>query len=308
MRIIEGTTDFCLEGKSAVAIGKFDGVHLGHRKLLGRIAEQKKDGLAATVFTFDTSAASFFGGEERELTTPAEKREIFEALGVDVLIEFPLNRETAAIAPEVFVRQYLAQRMRAAYICAGPDLSFGRGGAGDYALLVRCARECGYLAELIDKVAVDGETVSSTRVRAAVRAGDMEAAHRMLGVPYSVGGTVAHGRQLGRTIGMPTANLLPDGGKLLPPCGVYYSRTILDGQTYRSISNVGRKPTVSDGESVCVETYLYGFDGDLYGRKMRVELLSFRRPERKFDGLAQLRAQMEEDIAAGKEYRETALA
>ena len=303
MRIIERTTDFRLEGRSAVAIGKFDGVHLGHRKLLQKIVGQKKEGLTATVFTFDTSAAAFFGAEEKELTTVAEKRRIFEALGADVLIEFPLNKETAATEPETFVRRYLAEQMRAAYICAGPDLSFGRGGAGNCALLAEYAEECGYRTELIDKVAVDGAEVSSTRVRAAVRAGEMEAAERMLGVPYSVSGTVEHGRQLGRTIGMPTANLAPDAGKLLPPCGVYYSRAVLDGRAYRSISNVGRKPTVGRQNAVGVETYLYDFDGDLYGREMTVELLAFRRPEMKFADVAQLRARMEEDIAAGREYR-----
>ena len=302
MRIIEQTTDFRLEGKSAVAIGKFDGVHLGHRKLIRRITEQKESGMLATVFTVDTSAAAFFGGEEKELTTAAEKRRIFEALGVDVLIEFPLNKETAATTPEDFVQGYLVERMRAAYVCAGPDLSFGRGGAGDYALLARCAAEGGYRAELIDKVAVDGAEVSSTRVRAAVRAGDMEAAARMLGAPYSVSDTVAHGRQLGRTIGMPTANLMPEEAKLLPPYGVYYSGTILAGQFYPSISNVGCKPTVGAPAVAGVETFLYGFGGDLYGRRLTVELLSFRRPEMKFDGVEQLRAHMEEDIAAGEDY------
>lgn len=305
MQIIERTTAFWLNGKSAVAIGKFDGVHLGHRKLIDRITEQKKAGLTATVFTFDTSAAAFFGGDEKELTTPAEKRSIFAELGVDVLIEFPLNKETAATEPEEFIRKYLAAQMQTAYICAGTDLSFGRNGAGGYGLLAEYAGVYGYRTELIEKVTVGGAEVSSTRVRAAVRAGDMEAAAQMLGTPYSVSGTVVHGRQLGRTIGMPTANIVPDGAKLLPPHGVYYSRAVTGGRAYRSISNVGCKPTVDAQSAVGVETYLYDFDDDLYGRDMKVELLAFRRPEMKFDGVAQLRARMEADIAAGKEYRGT---
>lgn len=301
MKIIEGTTDFSLSEKTAVAIGKFDGIHLGHQKLLSRLLLQKERGLLATVFTFDIPAA-FFGGEEKELTTRAEKRAAFAALGIDVLIEFPLNRETAATAPEAFVQDYLAKRMRAAYICAGPDLSFGKGGKGDFSLLSRCADRFGYRTERIEKVKVDGEEVSSTRVREAVRLGRMENVQGMLGKPYSAGGFVEHGKQLGRTLGMPTANLLPDEKKLLPPNGVYHTRVRIDGrdEKYRGISNVGCKPTVSDENRVRIETYLYDFDGDLYGREMIVEFLHFRRPERKFDSVEAMKTQIAADIAAGR--------
>lgn len=302
MQIIEGTTEFWLPGKSAVAIGKFDGVHLGHRKLIRKIIEQKAENLIATVFTFDTSAAAFFGGDEQELTTMEEKRCIFEKMGVDVLIEFPLNRETAATEPDEFVRRYLAGQMKAAYICAGTDLSYGRNGAGNYALLEKYAGRYGYHTELIEKVRLDNEPVSSTRVREAVRAAEMEDAARMLGTPYSVGGCVEHGKRLGRTIGMPTANIVPAKDKLLPPYGVYYSRVVMDGRVYRAISNVGCKPTVNKAGVAGVETYLYDFDGDLYGRNIVVELLAFRRPEMKFDTVQQLKAHMEADIAAGKDY------
>lgn len=302
MQIIEQNTTFRLPERSAVAIGKFDGIHLGHQALIHKITEQKKNGFLATVFTFDTSASAFFGGEARELTTRTEKRQIFEAMGVDVLIEFPLNPVTAATMPEVFVHRFLAEQMQAAYICAGPDLSFGKNGAGDYELLARLAGEHGYQVELIDKVMVDGEVVSSTRVREAVRQGEMEAAARMLGEPYSVSGRVEHGQRLGRRIGMPTANLLPEGDKLLPPNGVYYSRVRMEKKLYRGITNVGCKPTVSEERRMGAETYLYDFTGDIYGRDIRVELLAFRRPEMKFDSVEMLKAQMMRDIAAGRNY------
>lgn len=302
MKIIEGTTDFILPEKSAVAIGKFDGIHLGHQKLLSQLVLQKEQGLLATVFTFDIQAGAFFGGDEKELTTKEEKRAAFAALGIDVLVEFPLNRQTAATAPEVFVEDWLAGRLRAAYICAGPDLSFGKGGAGDFALLSRDAERFGYRVELIEKVKVDGKEVSSTRVREVVRLGRMEEVHRMLGKPYSAGGFVEHGKQLGRTLGMPTANLLPHENKLLPPNGVYHTRVHIDGMdgSYRAISNVGCKPTVSDENRVGIESYLYDFTGDIYGRKMCVEFLSFRRPERKFDSVEALKTQIAADIAAGR--------
>ena len=302
MQIIKQTTEFNLSGASAVAIGKFDGVHLGHRKLIHKIIEQKRENLLATVFTFDTSAAAFFGGEEKELTTVAEKRRIFEEMGVDVLIEFPLNRETAATEPVEFVHRYLSAQMHAAYICAGEDLSFGKGGAGNYALLEEYAGRYGYRTELIDKVTMGGEPVSSTRVRETVRIGHMEDAAQMLGMPYSVSGFVEHGARLGRTIGMPTANLLPEKDKLLPPNGVYYSRAVIDGRIYKGISNVGCKPTVNAESVVGVETYLYDFEDNLYGKDITVELLAFRRPEMKFDSVEHLQRQMEADIAAGRDY------
>ena len=302
MRIIENTTEFHLENKSAVALGKFDGIHLGHRRLLERVLEQKKQGLWTVVFTFDTSAASFFGGETKELSTREEKRAVFSRLGIDVLIEFPLNRETAATEPAEFVSRYLAGQMRTACLCAGPDISFGKGGAGDYALLEKYAGTYGYQVELIEKVRVDGEEVSSTRVRQAVRAGEMEKAAAMLGAPYRVSGKVVHGRQLGRKLGMPTANLLPDERKLLPPNGVYYSMAEICEKTYRGISNVGYKPTVSEEKIMGVETYLYDFEGEVYDRDMTVELLAFRRAERAFASVEALRRQIEADVEAGRNF------
>ena len=302
MRIIENTTEFHLENKSAVALGKFDGIHLGHRRLLERVLEQKSQGLQTVVFTFDTSAASFFGGETKELSTREEKRAVFSRLGIDVLIEFPLNRGTAATEPAEFVARYLAEQMQTAYLCAGPDISFGKGGAGDYKLLSEYAGTCGYQVELIDKVRVDGEEVSSTRVRQAVREGDMEKVSAMLGAPYCVSGKVVHGRQLGRKLGMPTANILPDVRKLLPPNGVYYSRARLGDAVYRGISNVGCKPTVSDEKIMGVETYLYDFSGEVYDRDMTVELLAFRRAERTFESVEALRRQIEADVEAGRSF------
>ncbi len=307
MEIIEQTTDFRLQKRSAVALGKFDGVHLGHRELIRRVTEQKQAGLLAVVFTFDTSAAAFFGGEEKELTTKAEKRRIFEEMGVDVLIEFPLNRETAATEPEEFVHRYLAGQMQAAYICAGSDLSFGRRGAGNYALLEKYAKQYDYVVELISKVQIDGEDVSSTRVREAVRRGEMELVTRMLGTPYSAAGRVEHGKRLGRTMGMPTANVLPEADKLLPPNGVYYSEVIAGGRTYKGISNVGCKPTVSEEQIMGIETYIYDFGGDLYDREISVRLLAFRRPEMRFDSVESLKAQLEADFAAGRDYKGSSL-
>ena len=302
MIIIENTTNFPLDGRSAVAIGKFDGIHLGHRKLLEKIIQQKEKGYLATVFTFDTSAAAFFGGDDKELTTREEKRRLFARMGMDVLIEFPLNQETAATSPDVFVEEYIIRQMKAAYICAGMDVSFGQRGAGNYQLLQQYAAAGDYRIEIIDKVMAGGEEVSSTRIREAIRSGEMQLANEMLGTAYSLTGVVAHGRRLGRTIGMPTANLLPEKDKLLPPNGVYYSRVRYQDKVYKAISNIGCKPTVSAEMVLGVESYLYDFTEDIYGKEITVELLEFRRPEMKFADVEALKTQMEKDIQAGKTY------
>ena len=300
MRLIQGTADFMLDQACAAAIGKFDGIHRGHQELLARILKEKQ--YPAAVFTFDPPPAVFFGSGTggRELTTRAEKRRIFEKIGVDILIEFPLNNGTAATPPADFVREILVKRMKTALVVAGTDVTFGAGGRGDSALLARYGEKLGYRVEIIDKVCADGREISSSRIREALQAGQMEAVHALIGYPYSVTGTVVQGRQLGRTLGMPTVNLLPPADKLLPPCGVYFSYVSWRGRHYKSISNVGYKPTVSDRRVMGVETYLYDFDEDIYGMEITVNLLKFKRPEMKCDSVQQLMAQMQRDIAEGK--------
>lgn len=301
MEIIAGTTEIQLERETAAAIGKFDGVHIGHRRLLEEILSRKKDGLAACVFTFDPPPAVFFGCPDgKELTTREEKRLLFERMGVDILVEFPLNERTAATPPEDFARDILAGQMQVRFLAAGTDLSFGAKGAGNAALLRRLGPELGFQVETIDKVCLEGQEVSSTLVRTRVEQGEMESVERLLGMPYMVAGQVVPGRQLGRTLGFPTVNLLPEKDKLLPPKGVYLSRVRHGDKIYRAISNVGFKPTVTKEHVIGVESYLYDFFGDLYGETIEVHLCAFRRPERRFDSVEALQKQLEDDIAAGK--------
>jgi riboflavin kinase/FMN adenylyltransferase len=303
MELIQGTTDFQLYRDTAVAMGKFDGVHIGHRRLLDEILEQRQKGLKSCVFTFDPAPAVLFGlSDGRELTTREEKRSIFERMGVDVLIEFPLNAETAAMEPALFVREVLAERLQADFIAAGEDVSFGKRGAGDRKLLQELAEPLGFEVKVVEKVCVDGVVVSSTYIREQIEQGNMELAEKLLGAPYTLSGTVVRGNRIGRTLGFPTVNIVPAASKLLPPSGVYFSRVLCEGKVYRAISNVGCKPTVSDENVMGVESYLYDFDRDVYDKEIEVELLSFRRPERRFAGVEELKAQLQEDIAAGRNY------
>lgn len=325
MEIIAGTTNFYLEKETAVAIGKFDGVHIGHRRLLEEILERKRDGLRACVFTFDPAPSVLFGiSDGKELTTKEEKRMLFERMGVDILIEFPLNFTTAAITPENFVREVLAERMQVRFLAAGPDLSFGDKGAGDVALLERMGPEYGFSVKIIEKVYLEGTeltaalaseavtgnigrqddrlVISSSYVREQLEAGRMELVEKMLGMPYLISGVVASGKQLGRTLGFPTVNLLPAVSKLLPPNGVYFSKVRWRDKLYHAISNVGYKPTVTNEKVMGVETYLYQFDRQIYGEPIEVYLQGFRRPEQQFESVETLKRQLQSDIAAGENY------
>lgn len=303
MKIIQSKTEFYIEQPTAAAIGKFDGIHIGHQKLLSRILQKKQEGLLACVFTFDPPPDVFFGFRtEKELTTKEEKRLLFEKMGVDILIEFPLTAETAAMEPEMFVRQILAEQMHVRYVAAGTDLSFGKRGEGNSALLYQMQEECGFQTEIIDKVLWENREVSSTFVREAVARGNMELAEELLGEPYTVCGEIVHGNRLGRTIGMPTINQLPQENKLLPPFGVYFSEVEIDGNLYKGITNIGRKPTVNQGKGISVETFLYNFNQDVYGDMAQVRLFSFRRPEQKFADVEELKKQVKQDVEAGFYY------
>lgn len=297
MKIITRLDELNIEDKTALAMGKFDGIHLGHKKLLNMILDQRQDGLKATVFTFEPSPEEFFVGHTvRQLFTREEKRRAFEKMGVDILVEFPLTADTAATPPEDFVRTILSEDLNAGYIAAGTDVSFGDKGRGDQYLLRNMSKELGFELHLIDKVMLDGQEVSSTRVRNVIADGDMPMAKRLLGDYYSVSGIVEHGAHLGTTIGVPTVNVLPTDNKLLPPFGVYKSTVVIGDRSFAGMTNIGRKPTVSDSGRVGVETYIYDFNEDVYGKFIEVKLLIFMRPEMKFDGVEQLKAQIHTDI------------
>lgn len=304
MEIISDTTDFHLEKETAVAIGKFDGLHIGHRRLLKEILSFRRKGLAACVFTFNPAPSVLFGQSDGlELTTKEEKRLLFERMNVDILIEFPMTAETAAISPEEFVMDVLAKRMNIRFIAAGNDLSFGAGGVGNANLLRRLGPSLDFRVKTIRKICLDGREVSSTYLRSKVEEGDLVTAEKLMGMPYMVAGRVVEGRHIGRTLGFPTVNIIPGPEKLLPPKGVYYSSVGAGGRIYRAISNVGYNPTVTQDGTMKVESFLYDFDREIYGEDIEVYLHAFRRPEQRFDDIEALRCQLEEDIIAGERWR-----
>lgn len=303
MKIIRTLEELNMENPTAVAIGKFDGIHKGHVRLLSEVLKRKEKGETAVVFTFYPSAAKFFAGiEEQELTLRAEKIDYFDKMGIDVLVEYPLNRENASIDPTLFIEDILCNRLKMRFIVAGWDISFGNRGMGNKDLLIEKSSALGYEVSIIDKLYEENREISSTWVRDEVIAGNMEMVSKLLGRPYSFEGKVMHGRALGRTLGMPTCNLYPSKDKLLPPFGVYYSKVLSEGKEYFGITNVGKKPTVSDEETIGVETYLYDYEGDLYEKEIKVFLLAQKRGEKKFPSLDNLKEQVQQDIREGRKF------
>jgi len=304
VEIISNNADFKLKQPTAAAIGKFDGMHIGHKKIFSKIMEKKKQGLASCVFTFDPTPSVLFGRSDgKELTTKEEKRTLFWRMGIDILIEFPLSHSTAAMLPEDFVRQILDEQMQVRFLAAGTDLSFGAGGRGNIALLEKMQAETGFTVEIIDKVLHRGKVVSSSYVREQVEAGHMEEAASLLGEPYTIRGNVVCGKHLGKPRDITTLNLLPARQKLLPPWGVYYSGVTYNGRLYRAISNIGYEPAVNSEKIPVMETYIYDLEQDICDADVEILLYAFKRPELVCNNMDALKQQLEKDIRDGREYR-----
>lgn len=295
MEIFKNTTEFQIEEPTAISLGKFDGLHQGHQLLVDRILKKKKEGLASLIFTFDF-------GERPVLTLKEERRELLRREHVDYLVECPFVPALSHMEPEDFVQEVLKKRLHAKYLAVGTDFRFGYQRKGDYHLLQEMSESCGFQVEVVDKACWRGREISSTFIREELEQGHMELVNQLLGYAYSVTGEVLHGRQIGRTLGMPTTNLLPKEQKLLPPNGVYATRTVIAGEVFEGITNIGYKPTVGGESRKGVETYLFDLDRNLYGEIIQVQFYGYERPERKFPALEALKAQIESDVAWGKEY------
>ncbi len=298
MRTITGTREFQIQEPTVVTIGKFDGRHKGHQKLLRRMQEiQQEYGYRTAVFTFDRAPGGVVAGTAQGLiTTSQERRDNMEKMGIDYLVEYPFSQQVARMSPEDFVRVILVGQMHARAVVAGPDCGFGYQRAGNADLLRRLAPELGYQVNIIHKEQDDHRDISSTYVREELKAGNMAKVCQLLGEPYAIHGTVVHGRHMGGSLlGFPTANILPPPEKYLPPFGVYVSRVVVDGVCYGGVSNIGCKPTIEGENPVGVETFILGLEEDLYGKPMEVQLLDFERPEQKFADLETLKQRIEAD-------------
>ncbi|MFR5601641.1 MAG: bifunctional riboflavin kinase/FAD synthetase [Lachnospiraceae bacterium] len=305
MEYITGNRDFQILEPTVVTMGKFDGRHRGHQKLLRNMLRLKEEqGLKTAIFTFSSTPKAVVEKKPQTvITTNQERRNNLETIGIDYLIEYPFTEEVSHMPPEEFVKKILVGQMNARAIVVGTDCGFGYKRAGDAQLLAKLAGELGYELVVIVKERDEKRVISSTYIREELDRGNMEKANKLLGEPYAIHGTVVHGNHIGGGIlGFPTANLIPPPEKHLPKFGVYVSKVRIDGRYYGGVTNIGRKPTIEGLSPIGVETFLYDFDENLYGKNIEVQLLHFERPEQKFQSLKELRAQIQRDKEYGEKY------
>ena len=288
-----------------IALGFFDGVHRGHGALLRRAAEEaRRRGCTPAVFTFDRPPKEVITGIPCPLiNSPEDRSDLVKRLyGIDEMLMVPFDDEMRTTPWDRFVTDILVGRYGAVHLVAGHDHHFGYKNQGSPELLREKCAELGLGCDIIPAVTLDGVTVSSTHIRKLLEEGGVETARAFLGHPHVLTQTVGHGRRLGRTIGVPTANLVAPPHVLLPKRGAYAAKvTLPDGRAFGGVTNVGIRPTVNHGQDVTVEPWILDFDGDLYGQKLRVEFFRRLRDERKFESLEALKTQIQCDAVRTRE-------
>lgn len=303
MDYIRGLEAYQDSREAAITLGKFDGVHRGHQKLIKKVCQLKaKKGVRSVVFAFDMNPLYEKLGKSREGIMSNEERRCLLDKKVDVLLECPFSEDVTSMSAEDFIRKILIEKIHARYIVIGTDFHFGHDKRGDAKMLAEYADVYGYELFVIEKEMYGKREISSSYVREELRKGNMEAVNDMLGYAYTVRGKVEHGRQLGRKLGFPTLNVHPSRDKLLPPNGVYLDSVRIDGIWYNGIGNVGFKPTVSDENRMLIESNLLDYSGDAYGKEVEIQLYHFKRSEQKFESIEMMKAQIDQDIAYAKEF------
>lgn len=276
---------------SAVCIGKFDGIHRGHRLLL---QEAKQSGLTLVMFTFQFPNAQVLYSDE-------EKRHLAERLGVDILVAIPVTKDFLQIDAATFTKEILVEKCDAKKVVVGSDFCFGYQRKGDAAFLAEQGDKLGFEVCVFEKLKEKGEIISSTRIRRKLLEGELQEVNDLLQTPYFIRGTVEEGNRIGRKMEVPTANIRPAEGKELPPFGVYAVRVDVNGTVYDGIGNLGIKPTIPGENEAGLEVWLFDYEGDLYGQTLTVYLVAYQRPEKRFDSLEQLKKQIGEDTIKARE-------
>lgn len=306
MQIIRGLPSPSHKRDCAAVIGNFDGVHLGHQALLRAVSsEAKLRGLASAVVTFEPHPVELFGTHPHaRICTLRDKMRLFEACGIDLVFILPFTKRFAALSPEAFARDILAKGLSCRWVTVGSNFQFGSGNAGDIGLLTELGLTYGFEAVATPLVYRDDMRVSSSRIRAAMAVGDLKTAEALLGRPYTVTSRVIHGAALGRTLGFPTLNqaMLPPGSKAVCALhGVFAVRvrglTDDESAVFGGVASLGYKPTVASDKRWLLETFVFDYAGNAYGRIVQVELVEKLRDEKKFSGLVELKAAIDSDAA-----------
>lgn len=307
MRIITNSIQARSIKNAIVTIGTFDGVHLGHQAIfreMHRIADEIGGETVVVTFHPHPRQVLAIGTERlRFICSQEEKLQKFEQFGIDDVVIIPFTKEFASTPSEDFIKDYIIERIHPAVIVVGYDHHFGKNRMGDYEMLCELGQRFGFKTVQVEAQDINEVAVSSTKIRNYLWTGNVKAANELLGYPYSVTGTVVRGNEIGRTIGFPTANLdIPDEFMMINNPGVYACQTVIDGKTYNAMANTGVRPTIGDraeGDFI-IEVNIFDFDGDLYGKTLKVWFIDRIRDEEKFKGLEALKIQLEQDRLEAK--------
>ena len=303
MREITDITTFTTQQPTVLTIGTFDGVHLGHQKIVERVVTTaRQEGLLATVFTFFPHPRMVVQHDKglKLIHTLEEKKQLLQQLGVDLLVVQPFNEAFAQLTAEEFVSTILVEHLNVKKVIIGYDHRFGRNRTANIDDMRLFGEKYGFAVEEISVQEVDEVSVSSTKIREALNKGDVTTAEHYLGTPYSLTGTVVHGLKLGRTLGYPTANIqVTEEYKLIPKDGVYAVYSYIDGRKVYGMMSIGKNPTI-EGKGASIEVYFFDFNGDLYDQKLTIEFVQYLREEQKFDTIDLLKKQLQDDETAAR--------
>ena len=298
MREITDITTFSTQQPTVLTIGTFDGVHLGHQKIIERVvATAHQEGLLATIFTFFPHPRMVVQHDKslKLIHTLEEKKQLLQQLGVDLLVVQPFNEAFAQLTAEEFVSTILVQHLNVKKVIIGYDHRFGRNRTANINDMRLFGEKYGFAVEEISVQEVDEVSVSSTKIREALNKGDVITAEHYLGTPYSLTGTVVHGLKLGRTLGYPTANIqVTEDYKLIPKDGVYAVYSYIGERKVYGMMSIGKNPTI-EGKGASIEVYFFDFNGDLYDRELTIYFVKYLREERKFSSVALLKKQLQDD-------------
>ncbi|WP_278589391.1 bifunctional riboflavin kinase/FAD synthetase [Capnocytophaga ochracea] len=298
MREITDITTFTTEQPTVLTIGTFDGVHLGHQKIIERVvATARQEGLLATIFTFFPHPRMVVQHDKslKLIHTLEEKKQLLQRLGVDLLVVQPFNEAFAQLTAEEFVSTILVQHLNVKKVIIGYDHRFGRNRTANINDMRLFGEKYGFDVEEISVQEVDEVSVSSTKIREALNKGNVTTAEHYLGTPYSLTGTVVHGLKLGRTLGYPTANIqVTEDYKLIPKDGVYAVYSYIGARKVYGMMSIGKNPTI-EGKGASIEVYFFDFNGDLYDRELTIYFVKYLREERKFSSVALLKKQLQDD-------------
>lgn len=304
MKIFHSLENANIMKPTVLTLGVFDGLHLGHQRIMERVVDRAKHTRAhATAITFDPHPRAVLHAESAPplLQTLDQRLANLDVLGIDQTIVIPFSKEFAQIPAEDFLADVIHDRLHAKEVYLGKGFAFGRGRGGNIDLLRRMSAELGFAADEVEEVQIRGQRVSSSRIRELLGEGRINLARRMLGRPYGVEGVIIRGNRRGHTIGFPTANLKPRN-RVIPKFGVYATACLIDGTWHKSITNIGVRPTFEDTSEPSIESYIFDFDGELYGDVIRVRFLHRIRDERKFSGIDELKSQIERDTLTARNY------